>query len=263
MFFCVLLWVFSCSAIALAAPPRSAGETAANCAMPGGLSAGLRPVGIERVQDGDSFIAADGRRVRLIGVNTPELGSQGRAGEPMSRQAKAFVDDFVRANPRLVLVPGSEPRDNHGRYLMHAYTPEGQSLEALLVAEGLGWAIAVPPNLILADCLAGLEQQARRAGRGLWRDNVTVPSSQIVAGGFQRVVGKVEKVVFAKAWWINLEGGLAGVIYAEHQKNFSRSQLRELEGRRVVLRGWVYPSNSRSDKPWRVKVETIHAIEGL
>lgn len=262
VFFCVLLSLLASPVLARAALPAGSGADA-NCSLPDGLPRSVRPVAVRRVQDGDSFIAADGRTVRLIGVNTPELGGKGRAGEPLSRQAKAFVDDFVRSHPQLVLVPGSEPRDNHGRHLMHVYTPQGQSLEALLVANGLGWAVAVPPNLALADCLAALERTARKAGLGVWQDNRTVSSREIAAGGFQRVAGKVERVVFARNWWINLEGGLAGVIYPEHQDNFKRAQLRDLEGKRVVLRGWVYPSRARDGKPWRVKVETVYAIEGL
>ncbi len=252
-FFCVLLLGFAATA--------AAAQGAPNCPWPGGLPGDIPASGVSRVQDGDSFIAEDGRRIRVIGVNTPELGHRGRPDQPQSREAMAFVKDFVRANPRLILVPGRGTRDNHGRHLVHVYTPEGQNLEALLVARGLGWMVAVPPNLALADCLAELEAVARRARLGVWSDYGTVPATAMGEGGFQRVEGRVERVVFARAWWINLEGGLAGVIYPEHQHRFDRRQLANLEGQRVVVRGWVYPSRAREGKPWRVRVDTAHALE--
>ena len=88
-----------------------------------------------------------------------------------------------------------------------------------------------------------------------------MPAHRLRTGGFQRVEGRVERVVFAGAWWINLNGKLAGVIYPEHQHRFSKASLKALEGKSLVLRGWVYPSRAREGKPWRVKVETPHALE--
>lgn len=218
-------------------------------------------VAVRKVQDGDSFTTSDGRKIRLIGVNAPELGGSGGAAQPVARTARRFVEDFVRANPKVMLVPGSERHDKYGRQLAHVYSLSGQSLEAALVARGLGWHVAIPPNLALADCLSALEREARRRRAGLWAGELAVAAQQLDQGGFQRVVGRVDKIVFAKAWWINLDGKLAGVIYPEHQRNFSRSQLRALEGRDIVLRGWVYASTAERGKPWRVKVETPYGIE--
>lgn len=50
--------------------------------LPGGFSAR-----VEHVYDGDTVRLADGRKVRLIGVNTPELGREGRADESHARAA--------------------------------------------------------------------------------------------------------------------------------------------------------------------------------
>ena len=249
--------VFFCLLLALLAAPALARE-GANCPAPGPGPL----VSVARVADGDTFTTGDGRKVRLIGVNSPEIGRGSRPDQPGAREARRFVAAFVAAHPRLRLVAGADRRDNHGRHLAHVYTPDGQNLEAALLAAGLGWHVAVPPNLALADCLAAVEARARRQRLGLWRDARATSAKALRDGGFDRVAGRVTRVVFAKAWWINLDGKLAGVIYPEHQHRFSKARLGKLEGRAVVLRGWVYPSRAREGKPWRVKVETPHAIEG-
>lgn len=254
VFFCLLLVL----------PWLSVGAAAAevgNCARTEYPASAEALVAVRRVQDGDTITTSDGRKVRLIGVNTPELGDSIPSVQSVARNARRFVEQFVRDNPKVVLVPGSERYDRYDRQLAHVYSPSGQSLEAALVARGLGWHVAIPPNLALADCLSALERDARRQRAGLWSEELLVAARQLDQGGFQRVAGRVDKIVFAKAWWINLDGKVAGVIYPEHQRNFSRSQLRALEGRSVVLRGWVYPSTAKSGKPWRVKVETPYGIE--
>jgi hypothetical protein len=45
------------------------------CPAPVGLSS----VAVQRVVDGDTLRLSDGRSVRMIGLNTPELGKQGRS----------------------------------------------------------------------------------------------------------------------------------------------------------------------------------------
>ena len=197
-----------------------------------------------------------------MGVNAPELGRNGKGDEPLARQAKYAVENFVKSSTHFTLVYERERKDHYGRHLAHVYNASGQNLEALLVSRGLAAHIAVPPNLLLAKCLEAVEVKARQRGAGLWgASHRAIDARKVSSGGYQRVEGKVQSVLFAKAWWINLDGKLAGVIYPEHQQRFTRQQLRALEGRRVELQGWVYPSRTSKGKPWRVKIETPYALE--
>ena len=114
------------------------------------------------VFDGDTLELTDGRRVRLIGINAPEIGRQGKPSEPFARAAEARLQALTQG--ALYLAPGKESRDRYGRTLGHLFDAAGHNLEAQLLAEGLGFAIGVPPNLTLVVCHLEAEQRARRMG---------------------------------------------------------------------------------------------------
>ena len=167
-----------------------AGAAQALCPLP---EAG-EPMRVERVVDGDTVRLAGGRRVRLIGINAPELGGQGRAGEPFAQAARRALEVRVReSGDTLRLVPGLERRDAHGRELAHLYDRDGRNLAALLLEDGLAFQVAVAPNLRLVDCHRQLERRARVARRGLWeRDPYLAPGQLTRPGGAQpgrRVAG--------------------------------------------------------------------------
>ena len=58
---------------------------------------GLSTVQVRQVIDGDTLRLQDGRSVRLIGINAPEIGRKGQSDEPYAvaarRRLQALVDD--------------------------------------------------------------------------------------------------------------------------------------------------------------------------
>jgi Staphylococcal nuclease homologue. len=141
------------------------------------------------------------------------------------------------------------------------YNLQGQNLSAHLLAQGLGWHIAVPPNLKLAKCLSTIEAEARSKKLGLWNLSPTL-STEIRRGGFQHIEARIRDISFGKPgepWWVHLDNSLLAVIYPENQQYFDRTRLASLKGRRVEIRGWVYPDRRHTDR-WRIKLETPFAI---
>lgn len=253
------LLVFVQLAFAQALPAAASPLADDNCPPPGPGET----VRIRTVIDGDTVILRDGRHVRLIGIDATETGRDGAPDEPFARAATAALAGMFADSDRAYLVVGEEEKDRYGRTLAHLYDRNGNSAEAHLVRQGLAYPIAVPPNLALAVCLAALEDRARSGGLALWGEDGIAPvaAPRVEEGGFQRVRGRVERITFADAWWLDLEGRLAGVIYPEHQHRFQRDQIKALEGKVVELRGWVYANRGSRGKPWRVRVETPYAIE--
>ena len=218
-------------------------------------------VTITKVIDGDTVRLADSRTVRLIGINTPEPGHSGEPSQPWAKAARRELQKFL--NGHALLLTDRSSKDKYGRTLAHLYNLKGQSAEAHLLQAGLGWHVAIPPNLTQAQCLAKAEQQARRQRIALWGPTGTpsIPASKVSGGGFQRITGQVTKISFGKrGWWINMGKQIAVVIYPEHQHRFDRKQLAALKGKTVTVRGWVYPSRSKKHQPWRVKLETPYAL---
>ena len=226
-------------------------------------------VAIKYVYDGDTLTLKDGRKIRLIGINTPERGRKGKPDEPLALAAKQVVQSAVQASDsrqkdvRLYL--GREPTDSYGRKLGHVFV-DGQSLSDMLLSKGLGWHVVVPPNIGLASCFAAAEKSAKRQGKGLWRRSLSqfVATKNIKQGGYQRVRGTVRKVSFAKsAWWINFDDGFVAVIYPENQPYFDKATVSAWRGKRLEIEGWVYSAKYRGKQQWRIKLATPYGLSVL
>lgn len=112
------------------------------------------------VVDGDTIKLAGGRRVRYIGVNTPETG------QIYAAEAKAFNESLVE-DQEVWLEPDVQETDRYGRLL--AYVWAGDTFVNLeLVRRGYANTYTLPPNVRYADVFVQAEQEAREAGRGLW-----------------------------------------------------------------------------------------------
>jgi micrococcal nuclease len=101
--------------------------------------------------------------VRLFGVDTPERGDECfTEASDVVRMLVAMHAGHVR------LVADARERDSFDRLLRYVYTPNGLSIDAVLIAEGYGYAWT--RDGALRDALVVLEAQARNSGRGcLWR----------------------------------------------------------------------------------------------
>lgn len=208
------------------------------------LSAMERVV-VKRVVDGDTLWLQDGRKVRLIGVNTPELGKKGRQSEPFSVQAKQRLVELVGGSALIRLKAGEDAKDRYGRLLAYVFTEKGLSVEVALVREGLGFAIAIPPNLSLLGCLQQAQLEARSARRGVWGDAYYAPRDSLNLKhsdtGFRIVSGRLERAYLKEggAWWLLLEGSLVLMIPKGDQVFFEREDLISLEGRKLIVSGWL------------------------
>jgi endonuclease YncB( thermonuclease family) len=145
-----LLLMLVVAAGAVPAPAPSSSTAAAT-------TAGLRAL------DGDTLAMADGRRLRLVSVDTPETG------RPGAEQARAFSAAFLEAGP-VRLDPEDPPLDRYGRLLADLRRGE-QSLSQGLVEAGLAWAYRGASPSLLDSQVAAVEHR-RGVHRGLeaWRD---------------------------------------------------------------------------------------------
>ena len=204
------------------------------------------PVRVRYVHDGDSLVLSDNRRVRLIGINTPELAHQDRPSQALAVAARNLLRQrlFQQGN-RARLLYGEQRRDEHGRNLVHLWLPDQSNLSAELLRQGLAWAIAIPPNVRYIDCYLKAEQTARSASRGVWShpDHEARASSDLSLHdeGFQRVRGRVIRVNHGGgATWINLQGRFALRIPDADIQRFRNPPGQSWVGREIEVLGWLY-----------------------
>nr|WP_262415942.1 thermonuclease family protein [Pseudomonas fluorescens] len=209
--------------------------------------AGLTSVTVQRVVDGDTLRLSDGRSVRMIGLNTPELGRQGRSDEPFAVAARKRLQALVDASGgRVGLRPGKQAKDHYGRTLAHIYSASGANLEAQMLADGLGFQVAVAPNVDLVACQQTAERSARKAGLGLWRQSPVLKAEQIQRSGFAVISGRVSKVQRNRGGiWIELQDALVLRVAPNLVGQFDNALLQALKGKQIEARGWIVDRSRR------------------
>ncbi len=121
------------------------------------------PVHVTSVYDGDTFTLANGDKVRLAGVNTPEL----RPAEAYGIEARDSAEGFLQRG-EIVLV-GAGNRDAYGRVLASVEV-DGRSLTEHLLRQGMGHLFLIPPvgpDLDIPVLLVA-QQLAQAENLGIW-----------------------------------------------------------------------------------------------
>ncbi len=217
-------------------------------------------VQVRHALDGDSLMLADGRQVRLIGVNTPEIHPsadkhQPVTPQPLAREAQRFVAE--RVNGKTVTLHFEPERtDRYQRLLAHVTLPDGTNLEAALLREGLGWLVAIPPNVAELARLQAAEDEARRAGRGVWRrpeyQPVAVEKLTAKDAGFLLLTGVVRGLrQTSRAYHFELAPRVSLLVPRAHWNKYFAAPAgpyarpQALIGKRIVARGWASAHEGR------------------
>lgn len=122
---------------------------------------------VDYIIDGDTFVTEGGEHVRLLGINTPEVGRHGNAGEPFSNQARLKLTKLI-FNQNVRLSFGERHKDRYGRMLAHIYKEDGIWVNNELVQEGLAHVYSFPDNRQLTRELIKAENEARAKNKGMW-----------------------------------------------------------------------------------------------
>lgn len=205
---------------------------------------------VRHVFDGDSFVLADGREGRLIGINAPEFGKDGAPDQPLAKAARDRLARLIEGR-QVILSHEHERQDHYGRWLVHVQLQDGTSAEEVLLREGLAWAVAIPPNVVKLENLLKSETEARAVGRGVWSEAAYKPKPateltlqdtgfRFIEGTVQRQVRKREVIYFDLAPRVALV-----VPHADWKKYFNSGKPSDLVGLRVIARGWLTASRGR------------------
>jgi micrococcal nuclease len=158
-------------------PPASA----ASEAKPGSVADGEEWYTVSRVIDGDTIVLSDARKVRLIGVDTPEVyysekllrdskksGQDVATIQALGRRASAFTRELCLGK-KVRLEYDVDRKDRYKRTLAYVYLEGGVFVNAEIVRAGFAQVMTVVPNVKYAGMLLKVQKEAREAGRGLWK----------------------------------------------------------------------------------------------
>jgi micrococcal nuclease len=122
---------------------------------------------VKRVVDGDTILLANGERVRLIGVDTPETKHPQKPVQYFGKEAYLFTKQMVEGK-EIKLEFDWQRRDKYGRLLAYVYLLDGTFLNAEIIKQGYGFAYTRFPFKYLQE-FRKYEKEARENKKGLWK----------------------------------------------------------------------------------------------
>jgi micrococcal nuclease len=132
---------------------------------------------VVRVVDGDTIVLDGQEKVRLIGVDTPELHHPTKPVQYFAREAAAFTTQHLEGKT-VHLAYDWQRQDRYRRTLAYVCL-DGELVNETIVRDGFGFAyVKYPFTAALMERFRAAEQQARDAGRGLWASLPSVPQKE-------------------------------------------------------------------------------------
>lgn len=128
-------------------------------------------VEVVAVVDGDTIDVATStgeERVRIIGIDTPEIGRGGEASECYAIEAREFVDELVYGRDVELRADDTQADvDAYGRLLRHVFI-DGRSVAVETLAAGAGYEYTYDAAYDGQGDHQDAERAAQAAGLGLW-----------------------------------------------------------------------------------------------
>jgi micrococcal nuclease len=200
---------------------------------------------VASVIDGDTFVTGAGEKVRLIGIDTPEVN------EPYYTEAKDYLSNRIEGK-QVLLEGDSSNRDTYGRLLRYVWLDD-ELVNRELVEEGLALSRAYEPDTKYQHIFAEAQQHARAEKLGIWsysKNNNTAVISYLEAGSHVGEVKTVEGRVVSTAKieedgiiYLNFHDSYKGyftvIIWQDSWSNFPQSPDTYYEGKDVLVTGKI------------------------
>ncbi len=124
---------------------------------------------VRRVIDGDTLVLSNGSRIRLIGVDTPELNANSQDEVRLARAATEFTRQFVR-DGEVRLEFDRERLDRYGRFLAFVYVGD-RMLNEELIRQGYGRALLYfNYSERFKRRFRAAEDEAKQSMAGIWAE---------------------------------------------------------------------------------------------
>ncbi len=204
---------------------------------------------VKWVYDGDTLKLADKRKLRIIGIDTPEVAhkkGKKKRSEPYAGQAtEALRELLTKNNYRIAIQEGTQNRDKYGRLLAHVFTSDDINVSEWLLRQGLATLLMIPPNDRYLECYRVAEKQAQKKGLNIWQ----LPQNKIRAAsslkstynGYVRLKGTVKRIKRRKnKISITLDHQIYITIKKPDLGLFKDLDSEHLKGKTIQVTGMLY-----------------------
>ncbi len=200
---------------------------------------------VKTVYDGDTVVLEDGRKIRLLGINTPEVQHKEKMADAGGEDAKAWLISKLQ-HTRVRLEVDAEKTDKYGRTLAHLFSEAKEHINLSLVNAGLATISIYPPNLLYVNELLAAEKKAERDKLGIWHrpEYAVIPVNTLTEAGhpgWTRLVGTVVAIRNTpKSIYLVFSSRFEARIERKWQSLFP--DVNDYLGKTVEVRGWLNKS---------------------
>jgi endonuclease YncB( thermonuclease family) len=125
---------------------------------------------VKWIYDGDTLLLSDGRKIRLIGINAPEVAHHKKKGQPYGREATEKLRELLKkSNNKVRLKRGKQARDRYKRELAHVFLADGTDVSKWMLQNGWATLMVFPPNTRYINNYRKAERSAQLKKRHIWR----------------------------------------------------------------------------------------------
>jgi micrococcal nuclease len=164
---------------------------------------------VKWVNDGDTIVLADGRNVRYIGINAPEIDHGSQKAEPYGYKAKNYNKKMVLSTV-IRLEIDKERYDQYGRLLAYIFLKDGKFVNKAMIEQGYAYLLPRRPNVRYNKVLLQSQRNAMSAKHGIWRNWKEKESGYLGSRRSKRFhyktcpfgkrIGKTNKIFFPSKW---------------------------------------------------------------
>lgn len=141
---------------------------------------------VTKVIDGDTLTLNDGTRVRLIGVDTPELHHPTKPVQFFAEEAYKFTRKLAEGK-KVRLAYDWQKIDKYDRTLAYVYLMDGTFINAEIIKKGYGFAYTKYPFKYLED-FRKYEKEAREKCSGLWAEGGKPEYKWLITKGIKPIL---------------------------------------------------------------------------
>jgi len=236
-----------------------------------GSATNVQTATVHHITDGDTLVLSDGKKIRLLGINTPEVDfHKPERSQPLGIQARSRLQEMLPDGTKIHLIFDQRKKDRYKRLLAFVRYNNNEGVEVdtgeVLLKEGLAWQYLILPNHLCWQNYRNAETQAYLNQSGVWdernyaTERATTASLSDKKRQYKRLSGTVTAIDHSsKNYWFVIDNNIWLGIARKDEHYFADEIGNINKGTSLVISGWMY----RSYEKLRVKVRHPQAIRIL